>query len=85
MTAILQRQRRRIEQRIQDEAQTDLLFRKADAESRAAYERDARFLKQRLGEIGTELDSEPDQIRASYDVVLHRFEPVGLAYLWPSS
>ncbi len=85
MTAILQRQRRRIEKRIETEAQTDLLFSRADAESRAAYERDARFLKQRLGEIGAELDTEPDAIRKGYDVVLHRFEPVGLAYLWPTS
>jgi hypothetical protein len=85
MTAILQRQRRRIEKRIKSEIQTGMEFGPADAEARAAYERDARFLKQRLGELDAELDTEPDAIRQGYDVVLHRFEPVGLAYLWPTS
>jgi hypothetical protein len=29
--------------------------------------------------------TEPQRIRASYDVHAHRLEPVGLVYLWPPS
>lgn len=85
MTELLLRQRKTIEATLHraNDAQQALLLAKAEQEERAQFERDRRFMEQRLGAIGGELQSEPQRIRTSYDVVLRRFEPVGLAYLWP--
>ncbi len=85
MQLILERQRRAIEEQFRKNEQLGLTLSRADAESRASFERDSRFMRQRLSDIDAELVSEPAVIRKTYDVVLHRFEPIGLVYLWPTS
>jgi len=42
-------------------------------------------MDRRIEQIARELEIEPAAIRAGYDVVLRRLEPVGLVYLWPRS
>ena len=84
MTTLLLRQRRTIEKAIADHgaSQQDMFLDEAKKEERAQFERDRRSLDQRLIDISSELEDEPEAIRASYRVVLRRFEPVGIAYLW---
>ena len=33
----------------------------------------------------TDLSTEPDELRALYQIRLNRLEPVGLVYLWPTT
>jgi len=37
----------------------------------------------RLGEVHRERETEPERIRALYEVKARRVEPIGLVYLWP--
>jgi hypothetical protein len=37
----------------------------------------------RLEAIAQERKTEPEQIKAAYQVQLVRFEPMGILYLWP--
>ncbi len=39
----------------------------------------------RLDQIDREIQTEPREIEALYQVVLRRLEPVGLVYLWPAT
>lgn len=54
-------------------------------DERREREADRRHWSARLTRIEQELGSEPQRLRASYEVSAHRLEPVGLVYLWPSS
>ena len=84
MTALLLRQRKTIEGAIAQHGalQGDMFLDDAKKEERAQFERDRHSLDDRLVAISSELEDEPESIRASYRVVLRRFEPVGVAYLW---
>jgi hypothetical protein len=42
-------------------------------------------MKRRLEAIDRELSTEPDELRALYQIRLNRLEPVGLVYLWPTT
>lgn len=44
---------------------------------------DKRYWSTRLATLEEEIDSEPDRVRASYQVRARRIEPVGIVYLWP--
>lgn len=86
MTKLLERQRQAIQATLrQGEDKQLVMLDKARKEERAQFERDRRFMTQRLEAIDTELREEPARIERSYEVVLPRFEPVGLAYLWPEA
>jgi hypothetical protein len=54
-------------------------------EERREREADRRHWDARLTRLKRELGSEPQRLRASYEVSAHRIEPVGLVYLWPAS
>ena len=41
--------------------------------------------RQRIAQFDDELSAEPQRIRDFYKVQATRFEPVGLAYLWPDT
>ena len=45
--------------------------------------RDRRHLERRLDRLAEELATEPRDLKALYDIKLHRIEPVGLLFLWP--
>ena len=42
-----------------------------------------RYWETRLGEVHRERETEPERIRALYEVKARRVEPIGLVYLWP--
>ena len=46
-------------------------------------ESNRRYWSKRLISLETELTTEPDRIRQTYEVKAVRIEPVGLVYLWP--
>ena len=98
MVALLERQKQAIEDTLAGASTLTLPFAQAQdgqdglakavreqAASKAQFERDRKYMDQRLAAIENELTTEPQQIRDGYEVVLDRFEPVGLVYLWPRS
>ena len=87
MTELLERQRKVLVQAFEAQKVNEelLLLDKLSRDEKSQFERDQRAMKDRLAAIGDELRKEPAAIRRSYSVVLRRFEPVGLAYLWPVS
>ena len=48
-------------------------------------DRDLSHLRARYESIGREIELEPPQIEALYEVALQRLEPVGLVVLWPET
>jgi SNF2 family DNA or RNA helicase len=52
-------------------------------DERRQKEHDRRYWDTRLGEVKFERETEPDRIRALYEVKARRVEPIGLVYLWP--
>lgn len=52
-------------------------------DERRQKEHDRRYWETRLGEVDRERETEPERIRALYDVKARRVEPIGLVYLWP--
>ena len=55
------------------------------SEEKRQFDLDQRAWEQRLALFERELSSEPDRVRAFYEVRATRVEPVGLIYLWPES
>ena len=55
------------------------------SEEKRQFDLDQRAWEQRLALFERELSSEPDRVRAFYEVRVTRVEPVGLIYLWPAS
>lgn len=49
------------------------------------WEDERKWMEQRLTHIERELQTEPADIEALYQVSLKRLEPVGLVYLWPET
>lgn len=83
---ILETQRADIQTKIAaPQLMLDATFSEAERAQREQVERDREYLESRIGKIQHELDTEPEQIRALYQVTLRRLEPVGLVYLWPST
>ena len=56
---------------------------KQDEEERRQLEANKRYWARRLAMLDEELRTEPDRIRAVYEVKATRMEPVGVVYLWP--
>jgi hypothetical protein len=52
-------------------------------EEQRQLESNQRHWEKRLHAIARELATEPERIRALYEVKAQRIEPVGLVYLWP--
>ena len=82
MDTLLTQQRAAIEAEITRQTQLPLPLHLANAAERTQYEREQRAMKDRISQIAAERQREMAAIRRSYAVILHRFEPVGLAYLW---
>jgi hypothetical protein len=62
--------------------QLDLAF-GDNADERRQLEANKRHWARRLEMLNDELRTEPDRVRAVYDIQATRIEPVGLVYLWP--
>lgn len=79
MRAILEEQQKRLEDTYETSRQMKLPI----EEEARQLEANRRHWARRLAALEGELSSEPERIRHTYDVVAERFEPLGLAYLWP--
>ena len=82
MTAILEAQRKRIEETLKKQSDPQDMLPYEPDELRQ-LEADKRHWQGRLSGLQEELASEPKRIEDSYVVKATRFEPVGLVYLWP--
>jgi hypothetical protein len=82
----LERQRDRVREELakHDGTFQQLTFGFADEEKRQ-LESDMRSWRIRLEQFDRDLESEPQRIRAFYEVRAKRVEPVGLVYLWPET
>jgi hypothetical protein len=82
----LERQRDRVREELASHeglfAQFTLDF--GDEEKRQ-LESDRRAWRSRLEQFDRDFESEPQRVRAFYDVRAKRVEPVGLVYLWPET
>jgi hypothetical protein len=85
MRELLTRQRLAIQATLDKGDQQLLLLFEADRREKEQFERDRRHMRGRLEALARELEEEPARIQRSYEVALHRFEPLGLVYLWPDA
>ncbi|HEY6341964.1 MAG TPA: DISARM system SNF2-like helicase DrmD [Bryobacteraceae bacterium] len=81
MLRILEAQRKQIEAK--QKADLQLVFESMEEEVRRQREAERRFQNERLERLPEERATEPERIRAIYNVQASRVEPVGLIYLWP--
>jgi ERCC4-related helicase len=86
LASLLADQRSRLSKTIaaadRDEGQLTLGFLDEERRERAL---DRRHWGQKLADIESQLATEPDRLRTSYEVRAQRLEPVGVVYLWPST
>jgi len=92
MVTLIERQEKAILKAIRDgkelqerARQQRLAFMDGNKEEIAQFERDLVHMSRRLDAIDRERREEPASIRASYEVTLRRFTPIGLVYLWPEA
>ncbi|MFV8750458.1 DISARM system SNF2-like helicase DrmD [Nannocystaceae bacterium ST9] len=90
MVEILAAQRRRIEERIaeldeRERAQQLTIDFGDDETEQRQLAADRRYWPKRLAQLAEELVTEPENIRAGYEIKATRVDPVGLVYLWPVS
>jgi hypothetical protein len=78
---IIEAQRRRI----QKAQQLTFNFESPTADETEQPKSERKHMKDRLEAIQEELEREPAELRALYEVALQRLEPVGLVYLWPTT
>ncbi|MCA9564896.1 MAG: SWF/SNF helicase family protein, partial [Myxococcales bacterium] len=83
MVALLERQRRAIQEQMAKGEQYRLELAITDKRESEQFERDRISMEKRLWELDSEVVVEPQRIAKTYQVELTRFEPVGLVYLWP--
>ncbi len=81
---ILEDQRSAIRETLQGQ-QLTFMFTETEKEQRQQFELDRKHMSARLTEIDREIETEPAEIAAVYQVMLRRLEPVGLVYLWPTT
>jgi hypothetical protein len=72
-------------ERIFKAQQLSFNFADPSADELAQLESERRHMNERLKAIDDELEREPRELEALYDVVLERLEPVGMVYLWPTT
>jgi hypothetical protein len=82
MRTILDEQKKRVAETAGKYRDPQLFLDFNDEEQRQ-LESNKRHWDKRLHAIDQELASEPERIRALYEVKAQRIEPVGLVYLWP--
>lgn len=85
MLHILERQEQGILRTQTEARQLGLKFTPQLKAEREQLEADLVFMQKRLESLNKEKVSEPASIHRSYEVVLSRFEPLGLVYFWGGS
>ncbi|MBI4955206.1 MAG: DEAD/DEAH box helicase [Myxococcales bacterium] len=85
LRGILEAQRAAIERELARRVQLPLDFGAWDRTEREQFAEDKKHMEARRASIARELETEPGEIEASYKVLRHRLEPVGLVVLWPAT
>jgi len=85
MREILEAQKKHLEETVTRFRHGHQLTLQFNEEEKRQFEANQRYWDKRLISLENELKSEPDRIRAQYDVRAQRVEPIGLVYLWPIS
>lgn len=85
LTTILENQRAAILSEIARRLGDQQLLFQFDKREAEQFRREKDHMDQRLQSIEREIEREPRQIEAIYQVVLRRLEPVGLVFLWPET
>ncbi|MDY0001367.1 MAG: DISARM system SNF2-like helicase DrmD [Polyangia bacterium] len=80
---ILEAQKAGISKEMKGADQLALHFTDSEKEQREQLEQNLAYWRERLSRIDHEIEHEPPQLEALYEVALRRLEPVGLVYLWP--
>ena len=83
MRRILEDQRRRVTDQLERQVQLDLFG--YSEEDKRQLSADRRYWQRWLDNVDGDLEREPQRIEAFYQVSSWRVEPVGLAYLWPTT
>jgi ERCC4-related helicase len=84
LAELLEGQRKRIARANAEFDPKQLLLPGVGDDERRERAADRRHWQSRLERLKQEIAEEPARIRASYEVVAHRLDPVGLVYLWPA-
>jgi hypothetical protein len=84
MRTILEEQKKRVAETAAKYRDPQLWF-DFDTDEQRQLESNKRHWEKRLQAIDQELGSEPERIRAMYEIKAQRIEPVGLVYLWPET
>lgn|GEM_PF-62241 len=82
LEALLETQRRELRGRLGPQLSLEGITNEAE---RRQSQADHRAMDDRVRAIGEEIEREPPQLRAMYEVQLSRIEPVGMVYLWPEA
>jgi superfamily II DNA or RNA helicase len=85
MREILEQQQKHIESTVERHDRSPQLTLNFPDEEKRQLESNRRYWSKRLIDLQSELTTEPERIRALYEVRAQRIEPVGLIYLWPTS
>jgi len=83
---ILLAQRKNIEKQLKQQLSLfPELEREGLKQERQQLEGEREDMEKRLGRIEAEIKTEPDELRALYNISLKRLVPAGLVYLWPTT
>ena len=85
MRDILEEQKKHLHDTVARYSRQDQLTLQFNEEEKRQLEANQRYWDKRLISLEEELKTEPDRIRAQYEVRAQRVEPIGLVYLWPIS
>jgi hypothetical protein len=85
MRDILEEQKKHLHDTVARYSRQDQLTLQFNEEEKRQLEANQRYWDKRLISLEEELKTEPDRIRAQYQVRAQRVEPIGLVYLWPIS
>ena len=83
MRRILEDQRKRVAEQLGRQTQLDLFGYTEDDKRQLSADR--RYWQRWLDNVDVDLETEPQRIAGFYQVSSWRVEPVGLAYLWPTT
>jgi superfamily II DNA/RNA helicase len=80
---ILLEQQAAIARTLREGAQLKFKFSEHEAEQESQFKADQKHMTARLAAITREIETEPAQLIARYQVALTRVQAVGMIYLWP--
>ena len=86
LEAILERQKDAIETQLQlKPGQTSFIFEKLSRSEQNQVVADRKHMERRLQAIEQEIQEEPEDLKALYEISLRRLQPVGLVVQWPKA